>query len=73
MRIGLADRRTTPPQVAAIDGGDFEAYGSLPLRNPNHTMITRGGFAFKGDVGDVFWFVAKNCGSIDRIRLKIEG
>jgi hypothetical protein len=84
VRIGLADGR--PGHVSALDaiarryhalaainGGDFEAYGSLPLRNPNHTMITGGGFIFKGDIGDVLWFDAQNRGSIDRIPLKIEG
>jgi len=59
--------------VAAINGGDFEAYGALPLRNPNHTIITGGGFMFKGDVGDVLWFDADNRAEIDRIPLKIEG
>lgn len=58
--------------MAAINGGDFEAYGSLP-RNPNHTNITGGGFVFKGDVGDVLWFDAQNRAAIDRIPLKIEG
>lgn len=84
VRIGLADGR--PGHVssldaiarryhalAAINGGDFEAYGSLPLRNPNHTMITGGGFIFKGDIGDVLWFDAQNRAWIDRIPLKIEG
>jgi hypothetical protein len=59
--------------VAAINGGDFEAYGALPLRNPNHTLITGGGFMFKGDVGDVLWFDAENQAEIDRIPLKIVG
>jgi Phosphodiester glycosidase len=84
VRIGLADGRpghVAPLDaiarhyhaVAAINGGDFEAYGALPLRNPNHTLITGGGFLFKGDVGDVLWFDAQNHASIDRIPLKIEG
>lgn len=84
VRIGLADGQpghVAPLDaiarryhaVAAINGGDFEAYGSLPLRNPNHTLITGGGFIFKGDVGDVLWFDAQNRASIDRIPLKIEG
>ncbi|HZW54307.1 MAG TPA: phosphodiester glycosidase family protein, partial [Candidatus Elarobacter sp.] len=59
--------------LAAINGGDFEAYGSLPMRNPNHTLITGGGFVFKGDVGDVLWFDAENRAAIERIPLKIEG
>lgn len=59
--------------IAAINGGDFEAYGALPIRNPNHTLITGGGFMFKGDVGDVLWFDGQNRAEIDRIPLKIEG
>ncbi|HEY0393743.1 MAG TPA: phosphodiester glycosidase family protein [Candidatus Elarobacter sp.] len=84
VRIGLADGRPghVGPldgiarryrAVAAINGGDFEAYGSLPIRNPNHTLITGGGFMFKGDVGDVLWFDAGNRATIERIPLKIEG
>ncbi len=84
VRIGLAGGRPGHVEaldaiarryhaVAAINGGDFEAYGSLPLRNPNHTIITGGGFMFKGDVGDVLWFDAENEAQIDRIPLKIEG
>jgi len=84
VRIGLADGqpgRVAPLDaiarryhaLAAINGGDFEAYGALPIRNPNHTLITGGGFMFKGDVGDVLWFDAENRAQIDRIPLKIEG
>jgi len=84
VRIGLAGGRPGHVEpldaiarryhaVAAINGGDFEAYGTLPLRNPNHTIITGGGFMFKGDVGDVLWFDADNRAEIDRIPLKIEG
>jgi hypothetical protein len=84
VRIGLADGRPGHVQtldaiarhyhaVAAINGGDFEAYGSLPLRNPNHTIITGGGFMFKGDIGDVLWFDSDNHAQIDRVPLKIEG
>lgn len=84
VRIGLADGRPGHVQaldaiarhyhaVAAINGGDFEAYGTLPLRNPNHTIITGGGFMFKGDVGDVLWFDSDNHAEIDRVPLKIEG
>lgn len=84
VRIGLAEgqpSRVAPLEAiarryhagAAINGGDFEAYGSLPLRSPNHTLITGGGFLFKGDVGDVLWFDAQNRATIERIPLKIEG
>lgn len=59
--------------VAAIDGGAFEAYGAATIRNPNHTLITGGGFVFKGDVGDVLWFDSGDRAEIDRIPLKIEG
>jgi exopolysaccharide biosynthesis protein len=84
VRVGLADGRPGHVEaldsiarhyhaLAAINGGDFDAYGSLPLRNPNHTMITGGGFIFKGDFGDVLWFDARNHAAIDHIPLKIEG
>ncbi len=59
--------------VAAINGGDYEAYGSAPIRNPNHTLITGGGLMFKGDVGDVLWFDSDGRAQIDRVPLKIEG
>ena len=59
--------------VAAINGGDFEAYGNMPIRNPNHTLITGGGLMFKGDVGDVLWFDQHGRAAIDRVPLKIEG
>jgi hypothetical protein len=59
--------------LAAIDGGDYEAYGSAAIRNPNHTLITGGGIMFKGDVGDVLWFDGDGRAAIDRIPLKIEG
>ena len=59
--------------VAAINGGSFEAYGSMPIRNPNHTLITGGRMAFKGDVGDVLWFDSDNRAAIDRIPLRIVG
>jgi Phosphodiester glycosidase len=59
--------------VAAINGGDFEAYGNAPIRNPNHTLISGGGLMFKGDVGDVLWFDRDNRATIGRIPLKIEG
>src|ERR1700684_2402949 len=41
---------------AAINGGDYDAYGVRQFRNANHTLISGGVFAFKGDVGDVLWF-----------------
>jgi len=59
--------------IAAINGGDYEAYGNAPIRNPNHTLITGGGLMFKGEVGDVLWFDESNHAAIDRIPLKIEG
>ena len=59
--------------VAAINGGDYEAYGNAPIRNPNHTLITGGGLMFKGDVGDVLWFDQHGRAAIDRVPLKIEG
>jgi hypothetical protein len=59
--------------VAAIDGGDFEAYGGTAIRNPNHTLIAGGGMMFKGDVGDVLWFDRAGRGAIERIPLKLEG
>ncbi len=59
--------------VAAINGGAFEAYGSLAIRNPNHTLVTGGRMSFKGDVGDVLWFDSANRATIERIPLKIEG
>ncbi len=59
--------------LAAINGGDYEAYGDAPIRDPNHTLITGGAMMFKGDVGDVLWFDVGGRASIDRIPLKIEG
>src|SRR5579884_3756870 len=59
--------------VAAINGGDFEAYGDAAIRNPNHTLITGGGLLFKGDVGDVLWFDRDDHAEIVRMPLKIEG
>ena len=59
--------------VAAINGGDYEAYGNAPIRNPNHTLITGSGLMFKGEIGDVLWFDQNNHAAIDRIPLKIEG
>lgn len=84
MRIGLAGGRPGRVEeldaiahryraVAAINGGDYEAYGSAPIRNPNHTLITGGGLLFKGDVGDVLWFDPHGRAAIDRVPLKIEG
>lgn len=59
--------------VAAINGGDYEAYGDRKFRNANHTLISGGIFAFKGDVGDVLWFDAENNARIDRFPLRITG
>jgi hypothetical protein len=59
--------------VAAINNGDYEAYGDAPIRNPNHTLITGGGLMFKGDVGDVLWFDRDGRAAIDSFPLKIEG
>ncbi|HEX3550962.1 MAG TPA: phosphodiester glycosidase family protein [Candidatus Elarobacter sp.] len=59
--------------LAAINGGDYEAYGDAPIRDPNHTLITGGSMMFKGDVGDVLWFDDDGHARIDRIPLKIEG
>jgi hypothetical protein len=84
VRVGLADGRPGRLEsldgiarrsgaVAAINGGDYEAYGNAPIRNPNHTLITGGGLMFKGDVGDVLWFDQFGRAQIDRVPLKIEG
>ena len=59
--------------LAAINGGDYEAYGARRFRNANHTLISGGVFAFKGDVGDVLWFDAENNARIDRFPLRIAG
>jgi hypothetical protein len=59
--------------LAAINGGDYEAYGNAPIRNPNHTLMTGGGLMFKGDVGDVLWFHGDGRAEIESIPLKIEG
>jgi hypothetical protein len=59
--------------IAAIDGGDFDAYGERVFRNANHTLISGGVFAFKGDLGDVLWFDADNNARIDRFPLRISG
>ncbi len=59
--------------LAAINGGDYEAYGNAPIRDPNHTLITGGAMMFKGDIGDVLWFDPQGRAEIDRIPLKIEG
>jgi hypothetical protein len=59
--------------LAAINGGDYEAYGERRFRNANHTLMSGGVFAFKGDVGDVLWFDAENNARIDRFPLRIAG
>jgi hypothetical protein len=59
--------------IAAINGGDYDAYGSKQFRNANHTLISGGVFAFKGDIGDVLWFDADNNARIDRFPLRIAG
>jgi hypothetical protein len=84
MRVGLAGGRPGRVEaldaiahrygaLAAINGGDYEAYGNMPVRNPNHTLITGGGVMFKGEVGDVLWFDEHGRAAIDRVPLKIEG
>jgi hypothetical protein len=84
VRIGLAGGRPGRVEqldeiarrygaLAAINGGDFEAYGNAPIRNPNHTLITGGGLMFKGDVGDILWFDRDDHAEIVRVPLKIEG
>jgi len=59
--------------LAAINGGDYDAYGARRFRNANHTLISGGVFAFKGDIGDVLWFDAENNARIDRFPLRIAG
>ncbi|HEY4439606.1 MAG TPA: phosphodiester glycosidase family protein [Candidatus Elarobacter sp.] len=59
--------------LAAINGGDYDAYGTRTFRNANHTLISGGVFAFKGDVGDVLWFDENNNARIDRFPLRIAG
>jgi hypothetical protein len=59
--------------LAAINGGDYDAYGARRFRNANHTLISGGVFAFKGDIGDVLWFGAGNTAHIDRFPLRIAG
>ncbi len=67
---GMANRYHA---LAAINGGYFEAYGHLPIKNLIHTTVVDGKLVFKGDVGSILYFDQANHATIERIPLRIEG
>jgi hypothetical protein len=59
--------------VAAINGGFFDAYSSLPIKNPCHTLIAGGEVVHKGDVGTLLAFDEQGRPRMGRVACKIVG
>jgi hypothetical protein len=59
--------------VAAINGCFFEAYTSLPYKNPGHTLVAEGRVIHKGDVGTFLGFGPGGRPHMGRVACKVVG